>query len=182
MSKSGKLELIIGPMFSGKSSELIRKIRILKCINRKILVVKPKIDNRYHQHKIVSHNKDSEDCIIVDNLKDLDNNVIIDYQVIVIDEAQLFNDLKKYVLFLVENLNLHVIIGGLDGDYKREPFGEILNLIPYADDYKKLTAMCNKCNDETPAIFTKRIINNNDQIFIGTDCYIPLCRYHYINS
>jgi len=185
---SGRLELIIGPMFSGKSTELIRQIRRFKAINKKVLVIKPKLDNRYDQYKLVSHNNTFENCIVFDNLDNIDYNMFNEYDIIIIDEAQFFTNLKQFVLYLVEKLNMYVIIGGLDGDYKREPFGEILELIPYADDYKKLFALCKQCNDGTHAIFTKRIIENNQneintkQILIGSnDYYIPLCRFHYCN-
>jgi thymidine kinase len=180
---SGKLELIIGPMFSGKSTELIRQIKKFKAINKNILVIKPKIDDRYAQLKIVSHNNESENCIVFENLDNIDYDIFSEYEIIIIDEAQFFTNLKQFVLHLVEILNLYVIIGGLDGDYKREPFGEILDLIPYADDYKKLTAFCKYCNDGSPAIFTKRIINDNAQILVGSsESYLPLCRLHYTTN
>ena len=89
------LELIIGPMFSGKSSELIRKIRLAKTINKKVLVIKPLIDNRYDNSKIVSHAFESENCETVENLKSLDDK-INNYDLIVIDEGQFFSDLKEY--------------------------------------------------------------------------------------
>jgi thymidine kinase len=169
-------------MFSGKSTELIRKIRVLKSINKKILVIKPKIDNRYESDKIVSHNKESENCLIIE-LNEIPDITVQKYDIIVIDEGQFFSNLKKMVLHWVEKLNMHVIIGGLDGDYKREPIGEILSLIPYADDYIKLKSMCKSCNDGTPAIFTKRLSNEHEQILIGSnDLYVPLCRYHYCLS
>jgi thymidine kinase len=174
------IELIIGPMFSGKSSELIRRIRQMKVINYKYIIIKPKIDFRYETNKIVSHNKESEDCIIIDDLNDISDNDIIDFNSIIIDEGQFLINLKKKVLYWCEILNKNIIIGGLDGDYKRNPLGEILDLIPFATTYTKLTALCKKCNNGTPAIFTHRIINNNNQILIGSDEYIPLCRVCYL--
>ena len=75
MPQMGKLELIIGPMFSGKSTELIRHIRMMKVINAKYIVIKPKIDNRYESDKIVSHNKDSESCIVVDDLNEVTDDI-----------------------------------------------------------------------------------------------------------
>ena len=96
MTHTNKLELIIGPMFSGKSTELIRKIRLAKTINKKVLVIKPKLDNRYDNNKLVSHSFESEICETVDNLESIDE-IIIHYDLIVIDEGQFFSDLKKYV-------------------------------------------------------------------------------------
>ena len=179
----GKLELIIGPMFSGKSTELIGHIRMMKVINAKYIVIKPKIDTRYEANKIVSHNKDSECCVTVNDLNEITDDKIIDCKYLVIDEGQFIKNLKSKVLYWVEKLNKHVIVSGLDSDFQRKPIGEILDLIPYADMYKKKTALCKICNDNTPALFSHRILNENkDQILIGTnDIYIPLCRSHYLD-
>jgi thymidine kinase len=175
------LQLVIGPMFSGKSTELIKIIRTLKVINRKYIVIKPLIDDRYEKNYIVSHNKESEECIVGNDLNDILDEEINQYQTIIIDEGQFLKNLKNKTLYWVEKLNKHVVIGGLDGDFKRNPIGEILELIPYADDYKKLKALCKVCNDGTPAIFSHRICQSDEQILIGAgDSYIPLCRKHYL--
>jgi thymidine kinase len=177
------IELIIGPMFSGKSSELIRRIRQMKVINYKYIVIKPKMDFRYETNKIVTHDKDCEECcLLTDDLNDITDDDIRPYNSIIIDEGQFIRGLKNRVLFWCENMNKNIIIGGLDGDYQRKPLGEILDLIPFATDYKKLFALCKNCNDGTHAIFTQRIVNNHDQILIGSqDIYIPLCRKCYIH-
>lgn len=184
MNTSGKLDLYLGPMFSGKSTELIRKIRRLKVINSKYLVIKPSIDNRYDKNRIVSHNKESEDCIIVSDLNEIDDHILVEYKTIIIDEGQFLKNLKNKVLYWVDVLNKHVIIGGLDSDFKRNPIGEIIDLIPHADNYIKLHALCKKCNNETPGIFSHRIATNcDDQIMVGSDnLYIPLCRKHYLEE
>jgi thymidine kinase len=181
----GKLELIIGPMFSGKSTELIRQIRMMKVINAKYIVIKPKIDTRYESDKIVSHNKDSEKCIIVDNLNEITDEMINDCKYLIIDEGQFLKNLKNKVLYWVEKLNKHVIVGGLDSDFQRKPIGEIIDLIPYADVCNKKTALCKICNDGTMALFSHRICNekNKEQILIGAnDLYIPVCRRHYLDQ
>ena len=183
MTVNGSLELIIGPMFSGKSTELLKKIKILKVINTSFLVIKPKIDNRYSENRLVSHDKQSESCMNVDNLDSIDESIIEKFNTIIIDEGQFFKNLKKNVLYWVEKLNKNVIIGGLDGDYKREPIGEILDLIPYADDYKKLKALCLICKNGNHALFSHRLINDTNQILIGEEnTYIPLCRKHYLEK
>lgn len=180
MNKNAKLELYIGPMFSGKSTSLLRKIRLAHIINKKILVINHSIDKRYGENKLISHNNESEECISVSDLSLLDEDMIKKYDLVIIDEGQFFKNLKLIVLKWVEEFNIDVTIGGLDGDYKRNPIGEILELIPYADNYVKLTALCKHCNDGTPALFTHRMINSNEQILVGNDnTYIPLCRYHY---
>ena len=96
-----------------------------------------------------------------------------------IDEAQFFDNLKENVLGILEKLNINIVIVGLDGDFNRNKFGEILDLIPYCDTCQKITALCKECNDGTPALFTHRNNKNNDQIEVGNN-YVSLCRYHYL--
>jgi len=174
------LELIIGPMFSGKSSELIRKIRLAKTINKKVLVIKPLIDNRYNNTKIVSHSLESENCETVENLKSLDNK-IDEYDLIVIDEGQFFIDLKEYVIKWIEVNKKDIIIGGLDGDYKRKPIGQILELIPYANKCQKINSLCKTCGDGTEASFSHRMSSYDSQVLVGgNETYMALCRKHYL--
>jgi thymidine kinase len=183
MQKCGKLDLIIGPMFSGKSSELIRIARRLRVINSPYIVIKPTIDKRYESNRIVSHDKESELCLVTDDLELILDTEINNFNTIIIDEGQFLKNLKKKVLYWVEELNKHVIIGGLDGDYKRKPIGEILDLLPYSDSCKKVSALCKYCNDGTPGLFSHRNTECNEQILIGSnDVYISLCRYHYLKS
>lgn len=179
----GSLELFIGPMFSGKSTELIKNVRLYKIINKKVLVIKPQIDNRYDNNRIVSHAGEKEDCITTSDLKNIELETILEHDIIVIDEGQFFKSLKECCLLWVEKYNKHVIVGGLDGDFQRNPMGEILDLIPYADTYEKYCALCKFCNDGTKAIFSKRIINSNEnQILIGgAETYVSVCRKHYLN-
>ena len=180
MSASGKLELIIGPMFSGKSTELIREIRLAKIINKKVLVIKPLIDNRYSKSEITSHSFESEKCETVEKLEHIDSRIAL-YDLIVIDEGQFFPDLKQYVISWVDERNKHVIVGGLDGDFKRKPIGQILDLIPYADKCKKISSLCKYCNDGTKALFSYRKIKSDQQVQIGgEETYVPLCRTHYL--
>ena len=175
----GKLEIFLGPMFAGKSTEIIRRIRKMKFIGKKILVVKPQIDNRYNEDKITSHDYETADCIIVTNLSELN---VKDYNTIIIDEGQFFNDLKEYVISWVDIFDINVVVAGLDGDFQRQPIGQMLELIPHADSCIKLNALCSKCKDGTNASFTHRIIHSNEQILIGgSDTYIPLCRKCYLN-
>ncbi len=177
---TGKLELIIGPMFSGKSTELIREIRLAKIINKKVLVIKPMIDNRYKDDKIVSHSFESEECETVEKLKEM-NERIKSYDLIVIDEGQFFPDLKEAVLNWVDIEHKEIIVGGLDGDFKRNPIGQILELIPYADKCKKISSLCKLCGNGNKAIFSHRITKNKEQVQVGgSDSYVPLCRNHYL--
>jgi thymidine kinase len=173
------LELVIGPMFSGKSTKLIRKIQLAKSINKKVLVIKPLIETRYGENKLSSHSLEYELCQSSSTLETFSNDVL-NYDVIVIDEGQFFPDLKQYVLLWVDKFGKDVIVGGLDGDSEKHPFGQILQLIPYSDKCKKLSALCKDCNDGTLAIFTRRNIKYDHQIKVGgIESYSAVCRKHY---
>lgn len=176
----GKLELIIGPMFSGKSTELIRKIRLLNQIGKPILVIKPTIDIRYNQTKITSHNYESADCIVLDTLSQLNESELPKYDTIIVDEGQFFSDLTDTVINWLNNFNINIIIGGLDGDFQRKPFDNILQLIPHSNKCNKLNSLCSVCKDGTEAPFTFRLTESMDKVLVGgSELYIPLCRKHF---
>ena len=173
----GRLELIIGNMFSGKSTELIRRINREKSINKKILVVNYIHDNRYATDSIATHDNDTIKCIKIKFLSELNFD---NYDSIFIDEGQFFTDLYDIVKDLVDTFHKKVVISGLDGDFNRNQFGDIIKLIPICDTVDKLTAYCNKCNNGTPGPFTKKITNGGSIIDIGSsDKYIPVCRTHF---
>ena len=183
----GYLKLILGPMFSGKSTKLIELIRKYKIIKYKIMIIKNLIDTRYSDvSEIVSHNKDSEPCICLADLKEvhLNNTYIQQYnesKVIFIEEAQFFLDLYGFVLKAL-NDNKTIFVVGLNGDSSQKNFGDIHRLLPLCDDIELLKACCKVCMDETPALFSKRICNkeNENQVFVGAgEEYIPVCRKHF---
>lgn len=177
---SGNLEIIIGPMFSGKSTEIIRRIRLLQKIGKEILVVKPFIDNRYESDKITSHDYESVDCIVVNNLSDINQTVIQAHDTIVIDEGQFFDDLHKTVDYWLKSFNINIIVAGLDGDFQQNPIGKILNLIPLSNKCVKLNSLCNICKDGTEAPFSFRFVQSTEAVLVGgSDKYMPLCRTHY---
>lgn len=173
------LELIYGPMFAGKSCELIRRIRLLKVLNKKYIVIKPMIDTRYDNESIVSHNLDREECIKLDLMNSIYSINIDNIDTIFIDEGQFFPDLKEVVIELVERYNKNVIVAGLITDFNRNKFGQILDLIPLCDKVTKLSSLCSICKDGTPGIFSKRISSEEEQTVVGSDNYIPVCRMCY---
>jgi thymidine kinase len=183
---SGYLYLIMGPMFAGKSSKLIRLIRQFKSKNVPILVVKHSLDIRYDGlETICSHDKITEPCKSSDNLlKYIDTEDYKISQVIVIEEAQFFGqDLIDFCTRAVDIDNKYLIVTGLSGDYKRKPFGHILNLIPIANQVELLEAYCNLCDGCVPAQFTAKISGTNNTIEVGIDdIYKPVCRKHYIEN
>ena len=178
----GSLEIIIGPMFSGKTELLIEKCKELyPDKNVHSLAINYHKDTRYGDNTIVSHSGFWIPSTNLDSLSELLKypfcNDIKKYTHIFINEAQFFSDLKKVVVKLVEEYNKHVVICGLDSDYKREKFGDIWELIPHADTIVKLKGKCQKCNNDS--IFTHRITNETEQEVIGVTNYIPLCRGCY---
>jgi thymidine kinase len=178
--KLGKLDLIIGPMFSGKSTELIRRIRLLESIKKSILVIKPQIDSRYTHDKLTSHNYETAECLVLNRLDQISDPVVKSYSTVIIDEGQFFPDLFDTIVRWIENYPVNVIVGGLDGDFQKQPIGSILNLIPYSDSCVKYNGLCHKCQDGTEAPFTFRINNSTEKVLIGgAESYIPLCRTHW---
>lgn len=177
-----KLKILLGSMFSGKSTELIRLIRREQSINNNILVIKPIIDNRYSNEHICSHNNDRIRCITTNNLNEIIQLEEWDkINCIFIDEGQFFKGLYNFVIECLETYNKSVIIAGLDGDSNRKSFGEILSLIPLADEVRKLSAYCHYCKNGTLGIFTHRITNDKKQTLIGgANVYKAVCRQHYI--
>jgi len=178
----GRLELILGPMFSGKSTRVIEISNRYESIGRNVLNITHIIDNRYGNGVISSHNKIQKRAICIERLMDIiitDN--YIKSEIILVEEGQFFSDLIEFVKIAVEQHKKHVIVAGLNGDFKREKFGSILDLIPLSENVEMLTAFCKKCNDGTLAHFTKRIILEKDsQTLVGSDdLYIPVCRFHY---
>jgi len=178
----GRLELIIGNMFSGKSTELIRRINREKSINKKILVINFIDDNRYSKNSVTTHDQTKANCLKMRSLSDLSDNMIRQYDSFFIDEGQFFTDLYIVVKNLVDIHNKHVVVSGLDGDSNRNQFGDLIKLIPIADTVDKLTAYCNRCNNGNPGPFTKKIQAGSSPIIDigGNDKYIPVCRKHYI--
>tara|TARA_A100001011_G_C14278607_1_gene830504 strand:+ start:128 stop:688 length:561 start_codon:yes stop_codon:yes gene_type:complete len=177
------LEIIIGPMFSGKTSKLLELYRQYTFCNVPILVVNHSFDKRYHQEKLSTHDKTMIPCLSVTTLSDIitpDN--IGRYNVILINEAQFFEDINETVRRLVEVYNKTVYVCGLDGDFKRNKFGNLLELIPFADNIIKLHSLCFNCRNGTKAPFTCRLSEETEQTVIGSDNYVPLCRNCYLSK
>lgn len=174
------LTLIFGSMYSGKTTELIRRIVRYQSIRKRVLVINSKMDDRYSgEESIITHDEYSFNCVKCKNLQEIDSEMRVqfDVDVIAIDEAQFFPDLKEYVLKFCEQYGKDVFVAGLTADYKRDTFGSMLNLINYADDIVHLKALCTECQDGTPGVFTKKICTSVDLIDVGsTEKYVSLCR------
>lgn len=180
------LSIVIGPMYSGKSTYLLDKINISKKNNENIIVINHKIDTRYNKDKITNHNNISTDCISFTNLNEIYEYVkkktlsIENINHIYIDEAQFFTDLEYVVSNLLKSYpKLKITCVGLDGDFQQEVFndGQLLKLIAKAENVIKLSSKCYIC--ENKAYFTKRQSNNTSQILVGShNLYVPSCYIH----
>ena len=187
--EEGYLEIIIGSMFSGKTSKLIELYKQFTQINVSCFVINHSTDNRYSKTELSSHDKVMIPCVKVNNLNDIfqDDELFMEYKtskIILINEAQFFGDLYEWVKDQVDNYHKHIFVSGLDGDYQRNKFGQILDLIPICDKVRKITSLCNQCKSGKVGIFSKRInTKNQEQIIIGSEeTYIPVCRDCYINK
>jgi thymidine kinase len=181
----GKLEIIMGCMFSGKTSTLLTVIEKHKRANLNVLVINHSSDTRYTTAStLCTHDKQCVSCVMLDDLSNVyDLPCYSSCHIILIDEGQFFINLRRHVLRLVEEDCKHVIVAGLDGDYKREGFKEMLDIIPLADEIIKLKAYCVRCKDGTPAIFSKRRGNSQHDSNVlvgGVNEYEALCRQHFL--
>jgi thymidine kinase len=180
----GRIELIIGCMFSGKSTETIRLCKRFNSIKKKCLVIKHNSDTRYDDgNKLSTHDESQIECISSDSLLCfLDTKSFNESNIIIIEEAQFFNDLFEFTTKSADIYNKTLIVTGLDGDFKRNMFGDVLRLIPHAEKITRLNAYCSICNDGTKAYFTKRIVEDKNVNVVGNqNKYKAVCRYHYNN-
>ena len=167
-----RVEIILGCMFSGKSTELLRRCNRYRAIGKNIILINHVVDTRTDS-SIKTHDGTKNEAIKLTNLMSLIQdkqyrNILYESSVIGIDEAQFFDDLVEFVL-AIERLNKIVIIAGLDGDSKRQPFGQILQCIPLCDTVVKLTAMDMVKKDGSAAIFTKRVNQDKQTVLVGAE-------------
>lgn len=185
-NNSGYLELIIGPMFSGKTSELLQIYKKCKFCNINVAIINHKFDNRYHDTMLSSHDKIMAPCLQAselnslwaDDVENLSYKILREADVILINEGQFFPDLYEVVIDMLQHKK-KIYICGLDGDFERKKFGSVLDLIPICDNIIKLKSLCSLCKDGTPGIFSMRLSNEKTQTVVGSDNYIPVCRSCY---
>jgi thymidine kinase len=177
-NNSGYLELILGPMFSGKTTRLIQHYKAYKFIGKKIVVINYSLDTRYSETMLSSHDRIEIPCIFTSTLSD--KSMWIDADVILINEGQFFGDLLETVVEMVDVYKKQVHICGLDGDFRRQRFGTLLDLVPYSDKVEKLNAFCGICKNGNLAVFSHRVSSESAQVVIGSDNYMPLCRACYL--
>lgn len=170
------LTLIMGSMYSGKTTALIKQVQELRQLGLKCLVVNHENDSRVEGPAVRTH--DGQRCAAVKTAT-LDGLCTMGYDVVAIDEGQFFSNLKALVMHMVEHNGLHVVVAGLNGDYLRRPFGEMLDLVPMADQVEWLRAQCGEC--EGRAAFTKRVSDETAKVSVESR-YTPVCRMCYITA
>ena len=188
----GKLDIVMGTMFSGKTSYLLNKISLMVELNLKVLYINIDFDDRseieYSTHNPFFNNLDfkkkdkiNENLTMIKS-RDLSNISTDTYDIIMVDEAHFFDDIVKFTKKLLENKK-HIVIATLIADFKGNKFGKVLDLIPICDEIIKLESYCIECSKQKKinrAIFSKRITKNKESIDIGgSDKYIAVCREHY---
>lgn len=183
------LKIYVGPMYSGKTTELIRNYNRFRKYNQLIIDYDTSNNNSYINNNtsiLYNHNNQKINCYKTNNINHfIQNNldIIQNVKYIHINEAQFFQNLKNIVITIIEKYNINVYLYGLDGDFKREKFGEIIDLIPYCDSIIKLNGVCNNCHNNS--LFSHRICSGNQQTIFNDEQenkYIPLCRQCYMQK
>uniref|UniRef100_A0A131Y243 Thymidine kinase n=1 Tax=Ixodes ricinus TaxID=34613 RepID=A0A131Y243_IXORI len=172
----GQIQLIIGPMFSGKTTELMRRLKRYQVANHKCLIIKYVGDTRYEEEHISTHDSQAMPAIKARTLSEL-GNLQADFRVIGIDEGQFFADIVEFSEKMAE-LGKIVVVAALDGTYQRKGFPTIMELVPLSESVIKLTAVCMVCYAE--ASYTKRLgMEKEVEIIGGADKYMAVCRSCY---
>lgn len=183
----GSVHLILGPMFAGKTTRLLERVKQLEeSVNANVLLLKSDKDTRYAKDKVVTHDGRGRECFPV---KSLELEVVVktvgerkwnECDVVAVDEAQFLTNLYEFCRVAADEHDKIVLVAGLNGDFKRETFGEVQETLPLCDSVTKLTAKC-KCG--RPALFSKRIVNVGDgqELVGGADKYLPACRRCFLN-
>ena len=195
--QSGYLEIIIGPMYASKTTRLVEIYKQCEFCNISVAVINHAIDNRYDEELLSTHDQIKIPCIKTEKLFDvwIEGNISLEddikhiprikdklklstSDVILINEGQFFPDLFDFVNRLLKE-GKKIYVCGLDGDFERKKFGQILDLIPLCDKVHKLSSLCSLCKDGTHGIFSMRLTSEKEQTVVGSDIYIPVCRKCY---
>ncbi len=179
--KDGWIEVISGPMFAGKTEELLRRVKRLEYAKKNIVVFKPLMDNRYAENEVVSHNKNRTRSVNISTSKEIFDYIDKETEVVAIDEIQFLDEEAVKIVEFLANKGIRVIVSGLDREFRGEPFTFMPRLLAIAEYVTKLTAICVKCG--APATRTQRIVNgkpakyNDPIVLIGAEeSYEARCR------
>ena len=180
VNRLGWIEVICGSMFSGKTEELIRRLKRARIARQKVEIFKPEIDKRYDENNVVSHDANAIMSTPVQSASEI-LLLTNDVNVVGIDEAQFFDDELPSVCNILAGSGIRVIVAGLDMDYLGKPFGPIPALMAIAEDVTKVHAVCMQCGDL--AQYTHRIVNDDHLVMLGEmESYEPLCRRCFLEK
>jgi len=176
---AGSIEVVCGPMFSGKTEELIRRVKRAQIAKQKIQIFKPLIDTRYSKTKVVSHSSLKIEAIPVSSSMEIFDKIFDSTRIVAIDEVQFFDQDIIDVVSRLARRGCRVICAGLDQDYKGNPFGPMPHLLAVADEVMKVHAICTVCGSPASKTFRKKEEANLDQVLVGeSDRYEARCRNH----
>jgi len=176
----GRIEVICGPMFSGKSEELLRRLKRADIAKRKSQLFKPECDKRYSKTEVATHSGEKRKCEVIekDREEEILKSVYSDTDVVALDEAQFFGVYILEVALTLSRAGKRVIIAGLDMDSNGVPFGPIPELLAVAEDITKLTAVCEVCGE--PATHSYRKVKSKELVLVGaSSIYEARCRKHW---
>jgi len=183
-NQEARTELLIGPMFSGKSTEMIRRVKRYQIAKKRIIIIKKSFDIREGEVKgiIKTHAGEKMSCIRLEKLADFTGDLVWHYDVIGIDDGQFFPDIETFVEELVNNHGKIVIIAALDANYKREPFKNITNLVAKCEIVKKFNAICTSCGSF--GSFSKKLKEEEGELIDvgGSEKYTVLCRKCWLTN
>lgn len=193
MTAGGTLKLIIGPMYSGKTTELLHQINSYRSIGKRVMVINHTFDTtRYAAAGLSTHDDPTAgkcpECATVSALSEVSQDAALrqqlrDADMVCIEELQFFEGARDTVMHWVNDLHKHVVAAGLIADYRCEAFGDVTKLIAHADEIKHVKALCSECNDGTEGIFTQRLSRHRDQVAVGAaEMYRAVCRAHYLGG
>jgi thymidine kinase len=177
---SGSIEVITGSMFSGKTEELIRRVKRALFARQRVQAFKPRIDDRYDATRIVTHEKVSVEAVAVSNSESLEQRIIEECDVVAIDEAQFFDHGLIEVVDRLASRGLRVIIAGLDQDYRGRPFHPMPELMAIAEEVTKVHAVCTACGNT--ASRSQRLLPEGETVLVGgSDAYEARCRACFVS-
>lgn len=175
---SGSIEVVCGPMFSGKTEELIRRVKRAQIARQKVQIFKPALDNRYHESEVVSHSLISIEATAINSAVEILHRVFDSTRVVAIDEVQFFDESISIVVEKLARRGIRVILAGLDQDYMGRPFGPMAALLSIADTVDKIHAICTVCGAGASKTFRKNP-KESEQVLVGeSDLYEARCRAH----
>jgi thymidine kinase len=176
---SGSIEVVCGPMFSGKTEELIRRVKRAQIAKQKVQIFKPSIDNRYHESDVVSHSSLTVGATPVKNANEILEKIFDSTRIVAIDEVQFFDEVIVTVVSRLARRGIRVICAGLDQDYMGRPFGPMPHLLAVADKVDKVHAICTICGASAPKTHRRPTSIEGGQVLIGeSDIYEARCRSH----